>query len=115
MTKTPITYLDTPSFETSVIQNSKTALVCFTATWCGPCKAMAPILQDIANEHGDAVDIFKVDIDEEPNIAIKLGIASVPTIIVFSAGQETKRSSGLLNKSRILGLFNNAPVPSSGS
>ncbi len=70
-------------------------VVDFFATWCGPCRMMAPILEDLQEELGDNVKIYKVDVDESEALARKFGIMSIPTIIIFENGQVRQKHIGL--------------------
>lgn len=70
-------------------------VVDFFATWCGPCRMMSPILDDIAEELKDKVKIYKVDVDSDPNLARKFGVMSIPTIIIFENGEERQKHIGL--------------------
>lgn len=70
-------------------------VVDFFATWCGPCRMMSPILEDIAEELKDKVKIYKVDVDNDPNLARKFGVMSIPTIIIFENGEERQKHIGL--------------------
>ncbi len=70
-------------------------VVDFFATWCGPCRMMSPILDDIAEELKDKVKIYKVDVDNDPNLARKFGVMSIPTIIIFENGEERQKHIGL--------------------
>lgn len=89
-------------FDSLVKNSKKTVLVDFFATWCGPCKMLAPVLETIQDEVGENVDIFKADIDECMELAKSFGIMSVPTMIVFKNGEETNRLVGLRPKNLIL-------------
>ena len=81
------------------IINSKTpTLVDFYATWCGPCKMMAPIIQEIANEYADKAKICKLNTDEARDSAMEFGISAIPTIILFKGGQVQKKWVGLASK-----------------
>ncbi len=93
------------SFQADVAQPGKLVLMDFTATWCGPCKALAPILEDIAKEYTGKVQVAKLDIDDSPQTPTRFGIRGVPTVILFKDGHEVARSVGLAPKSRIVDLF----------
>jgi thioredoxin 1 len=92
------------NFEQEVLNSSGPVLVDFTATWCGPCKRLAPIVDEIAEEVKGKVKVGKLDIDESPLTASKMGIRSVPTLIVFKDGKAAAQHLGLTTKAKILGL-----------
>lgn len=79
-----------------VIQSDKPVLVDFTATWCGPCKMMAPILHDVKNAMGDNVTIIKIDVDKNPEVSSQFQVQSVPTLIIFKKGEVKWRQSGIV-------------------
>ncbi len=81
-----ITELDSSNFESTVTQGSIPVVVDFWAPWCGPCKAIAPILEDLANEQGDAVKICKVNVESNSEIAGRYDIRAIPTILIFKDG-----------------------------
>ncbi len=76
------------------IEQSKLALVDFWATWCNPCRMIAPIVEAISDEFDGSVDVFKVDVDESPETAVENGVMSIPTIIIYKNGQEQERIVG---------------------
>ena len=78
----------------SVIGGDKPVLVDFFATWCGPCKMMAPIIEEIAAERADSLVVGKIDVDEEGELANRFGISSIPTVILFKSGKEADRFIG---------------------
>ena len=80
-------------------------LVDFFATWCGPCKMMAPILEQAQQELGEAVKIFKVDVDESEQLAASFGIMSIPTLYLFVNGEEKEHNTGLLNKNQVVSML----------
>lgn len=89
------------NFEREVLQSDKPFLLDFTATWCGPCKALAPVLEALAAETAGAVRVGKLDIDSSPDVATRLGIRGAPTLVVFRDGKEVKRRVGAGSKSAL--------------
>jgi len=99
------------SFEQEVLQSEKPVIVDFWAEWCGPCHAVSPVLDKIAEERSDELRLVKVNIDEEPALAQRYGIVSIPTIILFRGGEPSAAAIGAQPKSAIenaLGLTNGA-------
>jgi thioredoxin 1 len=90
------------SFSSNVLNNEKIVLVDFWAPWCGPCKAIAPVLDEIAGQHPDTISVAKVDIDADPGIAQTYQVLSIPTIIVFRGGEPVKRITGAKSKNALL-------------
>lgn len=88
------------------LASNKTILVDFYATWCGPCRMLSPILDEIRQEVGDDIVIGKVDVDECFDVARTYGVMSVPTLILFKNGEEEKRTIGLKPKQAILDMIN---------
>lgn len=98
---TPIHVTDA-SFDSDVLQSDKPVLTDFWAEWCGPCKMIAPMLEDIASEYEGDLTVAKVDVDENPGIAMRYGVQSIPTLILFKNGHEAKRLIGAMSKERLM-------------
>ncbi|MFC4005265.1 thioredoxin [Prauserella oleivorans] len=90
------------SFADDVLASDKPVLVDFWATWCGPCKMVAPVLEEIATEHKDKIKIAKLDIDENPNTARDYQVMSIPTLILFQDGKPAKQIVGAKPKAALL-------------
>jgi thioredoxin len=89
------------SFEQEVIQSDKPVIVDFWAEWCGPCHAVSPVLDRIAEERSDELKLVKVNIDEEQGLAQRYGIASIPTIVLFKGGEPAAAAIGAQPKTAI--------------
>ncbi len=97
----PIEVTDS-TFDQLVLKSEKPVLTDFWAVWCAPCKMIAPVLEEIAREYKDQLIIAKLDVDHNPNTAIRYGIHSIPTLILFKNGQEQVRLIGAMSKERLL-------------
>lgn len=100
-----IVHITNDNFETDVLKADKPVLVDFWAEWCGPCKAIAPILDQVASEYADRVQIAKVNVDEAGAIAQKYGIRSIPTLMVFKNGAPQAQHVGALSKNQLTQLL----------
>jgi thioredoxin 1 len=90
------------TFETEVLKSDKPVIVDYWAQRCGPCRMVAPVLEEIATEHADKIDVVKLNIDENPAISQRYGIMAIPTMNVFSGGEVVKQIVGAKSKSALL-------------
>lgn len=90
------------TFDTEVLQNSKPVIVDYWAEWCGPCRMVAPVLEEIANEHSDKIAVVKLNIDENPKVAQRYQIMAIPTMSVFQNGEIVKQIVGAKPKAALL-------------
>jgi thioredoxin 1 len=105
MASSHITAVTTANFEAEVVQSPLPVLVDFWAEWCGPCKMIAPLLDEIANENVGQLKIVKANVDEDAALAEKFGIRSIPTLIFFKGGEKKEQVIGLLSKKDLLAKF----------
>ena len=103
----PVTLTDA-NFESEVIKSDIPVLIDFWATWCGPCKAVAPIVEDLANEYNGKIKIGKVDVDKNQQTAIKYGIRSIPTLLIIKNGKVNDMIIGAVPKAQIAKKLNAA-------
>lgn len=96
------------NFDQTVLQSDVPVLVDFTATWCGPCRQIAPLVDQLADEYAGKAKVTKLDIDESPGIASRFGIRGVPTLLMFKGGQLVGQRVGAAPKSAIAELINKA-------
>ncbi|CAN1525989.1 TrxA Thiol-disulfide isomerase and thioredoxins [Microbacteriaceae bacterium] len=92
----------TASFQADVLDNPKPVMVDFWAEWCGPCRMVSPILDEIATEYADKIDIVKVNVDEEPQLAMQYGVTGIPMMAVFQGGTIAKQMVGARPKNAIV-------------
>jgi thioredoxin 1 len=97
--------LDESSFETEVLKSSHPVLVDFTATWCGPCKMLEPVVTQLAKDWAGKVKFVKLDVDDNSSLAVKYGVMGVPTLILFVGGNPVQRLTGYQPKDRIITKF----------
>ncbi len=100
-----IVHFTEQNFDAEVLKSDVPVLVDFTATWCGPCKALAPIVEKIADEFPGKVKVGKLDIDENPQVTAKYGIRSVPTVLVFQNGEKKAQHVGLTTRDKLVQLL----------
>ncbi len=88
--------------EFSEVKNSKFAVVDFNATWCGPCKMLGPVLEEVSEELGAKADFFAVDVDDNQSLAIKNKIQSIPAIVIYKDGEPVDRQIGFIPKAQLI-------------
>jgi thioredoxin 1 len=89
------------TFENEILQNQTPSLVDFWAAWCGPCRAIAPVIEELAESYSGKLNVAKMNVDENPKTPGKYGIRAIPTLIIFKGGQVAEQITGAVSKSHI--------------
>ena len=107
----PTIEINEANFESEVLQCNGPVLVDFWAEWCGPCKMLAPVLDEIAVEQTGRIKVAKVDVDANPALAARFGIQSIPTLLYFAGGEVREKSIGAVSKRAIMSKLEKLAVP----
>ena len=102
--------VDQDSFQKTVLDSEKPVLVDFWAPWCGPCRAVAPVVEELANDYKGKVEFAKLNVDEAPFVASKFGVMSIPTIMVFKGGKPVQQAIGYQPKDQLKKLLDSTLV-----
>jgi thioredoxin 1 len=103
-----IVNIDDNNFQKTVLESQKPVLVDFWATWCGPCRMVAPVIDELSKEYQDKVDFAKVNVDETPKLASQYGVMSIPTLIVFKNGKPEQQVIGFKPKNELKAMLDKA-------
>ena len=101
-----IHYIDNNQLLDEVIKNDKLVIIDFFATWCAPCQLQSESLKNVEKDYSDKIEVFKIDVDENQEIAIRYDITAMPTLIFFKDGEEVERQVGYMEESEIINLIN---------
>lgn len=100
-----VKHADDSTFSTVVLKEAKPTLVDFWAPWCGPCRAIGPVLEELASQYGERINIVKVNVDDNPATASQYGVRSIPTLLLVQNGKVQETQIGLLSKSQLTAMF----------
>ena len=100
-----VKHADDRTFSTVVLKEAKPTLVDFWAPWCGPCRAIGPVLEELATQYGERINIVKVNVDDNPATASQYGVRSIPTLLLVKNGKVQETQIGLLSKNQLTAMF----------
>ena len=100
--------LSQKEFETKVLKAKGVVALDFFATWCGPCQMLGPVFEKVAKEMADKASLYKIDIDEEQDLAVELGVQAVPTVLIYKDGEIIKRQVGLVSEAALKKMIEEA-------
>ena len=100
-----LTPLQSSEFKSKVLEAEKPVMVDFSATWCGPCKMLDPVLEELAADYGETFDFYSVDVDQNSDLAMTYGVMGVPTVMLFKDGELVQRLTGYRPRKRLESLF----------
>ncbi len=103
-----IANIDHDSFQKAVLESQKPVLVDFWAPWCGPCRAVTPIIEELAKEYKDKIEFAKLNVDESPFVASRYGVMSIPTLIIFKDGKPVNQVVGFQPKEQLKKILDSA-------
>ena len=106
--------LNQSNFESEVLRSDLPVLVDFTATWCGPCKMLGPVIEELAHTYTGRAKVFKVDVDEAPDLANQFGVSAVPTLLLFKGGKVQQTATGFQSPRQLKALLDPFCAPASG-
>lgn len=101
MSSEHIKHVSDASFKSDVLESDKPVLVDYWAEWCGPCKSLAPVLDEVADTYASRLQVAKMDVDSNPEVPARMGVRGIPTLILFKGGQPVATKVGMMNKAQL--------------
>lgn len=100
-----VLHITKENFESEILKSDKPVLIDFWAPWCGPCKMLGPVIEEVAGETADRAKVCKINVDEQPELAESFGVASIPTLVVMKDGKVTNAAVGFKPKASVIALI----------